>query len=289
MRSAAFPLPEEHPASEAPAPDAARTVGLTLDGREHDLLVGYTVETPIWRPSYRLVFNGDTTQVQAWGIVQNVSGEDWSDMNLSLVAGAPVSFRSELSRPVAPRCPTVTDQGAVIDAVPLSDTTLAEAPEPAPAPEATEGDSAGYGGLGLSCSGLGGGGTVEGTISLGDIGTLGHGAGTGSGQGYGAVAGRGLRGRSDRGPMVRTAPPSVSGRLSPEVIRRVVLRNLGQVQHCHEQALAQNPSAAGRVVVRFVIGGNGAVQASAVAASSYPVPSAPRRSASPTTGRRSAK
>ncbi|MDO9017714.1 MAG: AgmX/PglI C-terminal domain-containing protein [Deltaproteobacteria bacterium] len=276
VRSAAFPLPEEHPASEAPAPDAARTVRLTLDGREHDLLVGYTVETPIWRPSYRLVFNGDTTQVQAWGIVQNISGEDWSDVNLSLVAGAPVSFRSELSRPVVPRRPTVTDQGAVIDAVPLSDTTLAEAPEPEPAPGATEGDAMGYGGLGLSGSGTGGGGTGEGTIGLGDVGTMGHGAGTGTGQGYGSGAGRGLRERSSRQPTVRASPPMVSGRLSPEAIRRVVLRNLGQVQHCHEQALAQNPSAAGRVTVRFVIGGNGRVQASAVAASSYPVASAPQ-------------
>ena len=62
VRSAAFPLPEEHPASDAPPADARRTVRLSLDGREHDLRVGYTVETPIWRPSYRLVFNGDTTR-----------------------------------------------------------------------------------------------------------------------------------------------------------------------------------------------------------------------------------
>jgi hypothetical protein len=80
VRSAAFPLPEEHPASDAPPADARRTVRLALDGREHDLLVGYTVETPIWRPSYRLVFNEGAAQVQAWGIVQNVSGEDWSDV-----------------------------------------------------------------------------------------------------------------------------------------------------------------------------------------------------------------
>ena len=275
VRSAAFPLPEEHPASEAAPADAHRTVRLALDGREHDLLVGYTVETPIWRPSYRLVFNGDTTQVQAWGIVQNVSGEDWTDVHLSLVAGAPVSFRSELSRPVVPLRPTVTDQGAVIDAVPLSDTTLAQEPEvePAPAAQPAEPDAMGFGGLGANGTGMGGGGTGEGTIGLGDVGTMGHGAGTGSGQGYGSGAGRGLSGRGGAGPLVRAAPPTVSGMLSPEVIRRVVLRNLGQVTHCHEQALSANPDASGRVIIRFVIGGNGAVQSSAVAASSYPVAS----------------
>jgi len=278
VRSAAFPLPEEHPASDAPPADARRTVRLSLDGREHDLLVGYTVETPIWRPSYRLVFSEGTAQVQAWGIVQNVSGEDWSDVNLSLVAGAPVSFRSQLSRPTVPLRPTVTDQGAVIDAVPQSDTTLAQeqpgdAPAPEPSPQPSE-DASGYGGLGLRGSGVGGGGAGEGTIGLGNIGTMGRGAGTGSGQGYGSGGGRGLSERRAAGPRVRAAPPTVSGSLSPEAIRRVVLRNLGQVSHCHEQSLASNPGASGRVIVRFLIGPTGAVQGSSVAASSYPNASA---------------
>ncbi len=117
-----------------PPPDARREVSLALDGRGHDLVVGYTVETPIWRPSYRLVFNArGGAQVQAWGIVQNLSGEDWRDVRLSLVAGAPVSFRSELAQAVIPQRPVVTDRGAVIDAVPLGETTLAEAPRPTPA------------------------------------------------------------------------------------------------------------------------------------------------------------
>jgi hypothetical protein len=87
---------------------------------------------------------------------------------------------------------------------------------------------------------------------LGDFGTMGHGAG--SGLGYGAGAGRGRRGRGDHQPLVRAAPPTVAGLLAPEAIRRVVLRNLGRVNHRHEQALAQRPSTAGRVVIRCVIG-----------------------------------
>jgi len=276
VRSAAFPLPEAHPTSEPPAPDARRTVRLALDGADHDLLVGYTVETPIWRPSYRLVFNEQTTQVQAWGIVQNVSGEDWSNVHLSLVAGAPVSFRSDLARPVIPRRPTVTDQGAVIDAVPTAETTLAEDEaqnsRDTAAARIEAGDSMGFGGLGLQGTGEGGGGTGEGTIGLGSIGALGHGAGAGSGQGYGSGAGRGLRSRDGGGPTVRAAPPSVSGSLSPEAIRRVVLRNLGQVQHCYEQGLAANPSLGGRIIVRFVINGSGAVAASSVADTSVDAP-----------------
>jgi hypothetical protein len=137
----------------------------------------------------------------------------------------------------------------------------------------TIGDAFGFGGLGATGTGWGGGGTGEGTIGLGNIGTMGHGSGTGSGQGYGSGAGRGLRGRGTTGPLVRAAPPTVTGLLSPEAIRRVVLRNLGQVAHCHEQGLAQNPNLEGRVVVRFIIGGNGAVMGSSVADSSVAVPS----------------
>ena len=126
VRSAAFPMPEEQTGDAPPAPERRRNVRLALDGREHDLVVGYTVETPIWRPTYRLVFQGDHPQVQAWGIVQNLSGEDWTNVNLSLVSGSPVSFRSDLATPVIPVRPIVTDRGAVIDSVPLSDTTLAQ-------------------------------------------------------------------------------------------------------------------------------------------------------------------
>lgn len=135
------------------------------------------------------------------------------------------------------------------------------------------GDAFGYGGLGAAGTGWGGGGTGEGTIGMGGIGTMGHGSGTGSGQGYGSGAGRGLRNRGNTGPTVRASPPTVTGLLSPEAIRRVVLRNLGQVNHCYEQGLATNPNAAGRVVVRFVIGGTGSVLNSSPTENSLGVPS----------------
>jgi hypothetical protein len=53
----------------------------------------------------------------------------------------------------------------------------------------------------------------------------------------------------------------------------VVLRNLGQVNHCYEQGLAARPNLEGRVVVRFVIGAYGTVIAANVADSSLAVPS----------------
>jgi hypothetical protein len=132
VRSASFPNKLE----SSEKPDALNTVTLHLDGKAHDLTVGYVAEQPIWRPSYRLVVEHGQLSLQAWGIVQNLSGEDWNDVQLSLVAGAPIAFQSTLSKPVTPTRPVVTDSGELIAAVPQSETTLAQTPPGAPPPPA---------------------------------------------------------------------------------------------------------------------------------------------------------
>lgn len=119
------------------------------------------------------------------------------------------------------------------------------------------GESFGSGGLGVSGSGWGGGGTGEGTVGLGSIGTFGHGAGRGTGSGYGA--GTGLRSRGPSAPTVHSEAPTAMGALSTDAIRRVVLRNSGQVQHCYEVFLAGHPGVAGRMTLRFVVGLTGQV------------------------------
>jgi hypothetical protein len=120
------------------------------------------------------------------------------------------------------------------------------------------GESFGAGGLGLSGIGEGGGGRGEG-IGLGSIGTIGHGAGTGTGQGFGSGHGRLGRSHRARPPRVRMGATSVSGRLPPEVIQRIVRQNFGRFRLCYENALRSNPNLQGRVVVRFVIGRDGGV------------------------------
>jgi hypothetical protein len=52
--------------------------------------------------------------------------------------------------------------------------------------------------------------------------------------------------------------------MSPEVVRRVVLRNLGQLNFCYEQAAATNPTLVGRLSMSFSIDENGMVTESAV-------------------------
>ncbi len=125
VRAAAFPGAAQN--GSAPHANDRRTVTLSLDGHGRDIAVGYTVETPIWRPSYRLIFDPQGhAQFQLWGIVQNHSGEDWRNVRLSLVAGSPVAFRAELGSATMAARPTVTDNGEVIQAVPHADSTLAQ-------------------------------------------------------------------------------------------------------------------------------------------------------------------
>ncbi len=69
-------------------------------GPNHDLRVSYIVEMPLWKPAYRIVVGeeGDPL-LQGWAVVDNVSGEDWNNVQLSLVAGTPMSFIYDLHSP----------------------------------------------------------------------------------------------------------------------------------------------------------------------------------------------
>lgn len=148
-----FPMPPKPPKKKKKPKDDRETVRLTLDGNEHDLVIGYVAETPVWRPSYRLVIGKPgasgtepTADLQAWGIVQNQSGEDWKGVKLTLVAGAPLAFQATLDKPVIPQRPIVTDQGEVIGSLPQTETTLASmapAPPPPPPPMAYGGEDEG--------------------------------------------------------------------------------------------------------------------------------------------------
>jgi pSer/pThr/pTyr-binding forkhead associated (FHA) protein len=131
------------------------------------------------------------------------------------------------------------------------------------------GDSFGAGGLGLSGIGEGGGGRGEG-IGLGSIGTIGHGAGTGTGQGFGSGHGRLGGSHRTKPPQVRMGATSVSGRLPPEVIQRIVRQNFGRFRLCYENGLRNNPNLTGRVAVRFVIGRDGSVGSVANGGSDLP-------------------
>jgi hypothetical protein len=70
--------------------------------RTHELTVSYVVSAPMWKPTYRVVLPKDgqgDALLQGWAVIDNVSGEDWTQVSLSLTSGAPIAFRYDLHTP----------------------------------------------------------------------------------------------------------------------------------------------------------------------------------------------
>jgi pSer/pThr/pTyr-binding forkhead associated (FHA) protein len=124
-------------------------------------------------------------------------------------------------------------------------------------------------GNGLTFAGTGesGGGKYKG-IGVGDKGTLGH---LGDQEGKALSRGHIPGGHRTQGPQIRPAGDlTLSGRLPPDTIRRVVRQNHPRFRNCYEKGLMTNPSLTGRVGVRFVIGRAGRVTHAADGGSDLP-------------------
>ncbi|HWW15753.1 MAG TPA: DUF4139 domain-containing protein, partial [Candidatus Dormibacteraeota bacterium] len=94
-----------------------RRMSISASGSgERELIVSYISEVPVWKSTYRIVIpNEGKPLLQGWAIVDNTVGEDWKNVELSLVAGAPQSFVQELSQPYYTRRPVVAlPQNAMI-------------------------------------------------------------------------------------------------------------------------------------------------------------------------------
>ena len=117
-------------------------VAIRLAGEApYDVAVSYVVAAPVWKPTYRVVLpeNGKGhALLQGWAVVDNVSGEDWRDVQLSLTSGAPISFRYDLHTPREIERPDRSDIGTHKRVhVAVGETTYdQDAPDEAPAPEA---------------------------------------------------------------------------------------------------------------------------------------------------------
>src|SRR5262245_16625051 len=80
---------------------------------KRNVKVGYVIENPIWKTSYRLVLptlkkeeKQDKAEVkkeetkkpylQGWAVVENTTDEDWSSVRMALISGRPISFQMNL-------------------------------------------------------------------------------------------------------------------------------------------------------------------------------------------------
>ncbi|MGA9545622.1 MAG: DUF4139 domain-containing protein [Candidatus Sulfotelmatobacter sp.] len=115
--------------------DVRRMTISTAGEGERNLLVSYISEVPVWKSTYRIVIpNEGKPLLQGWAIVDNTVGEDWKNVELSLVAGAPQSFVQQLSQPYYARRPVVPlPQNAMITPQ-TYEATLEEATPPGSQP-----------------------------------------------------------------------------------------------------------------------------------------------------------
>jgi hypothetical protein len=86
-----------------------KTLNIALEGRNRrDVSLSYVIPSPVWKVSYRLDLNGAKPFLQGWAVIDNDGDIDWTDVEISLVTGRPVSFVQNLyppyyvNRPILP-------------------------------------------------------------------------------------------------------------------------------------------------------------------------------------------
>jgi hypothetical protein len=91
----------------------ARTFTLFAQGEgQRTVRMSYVLEAPVWKATYRILLNegasdAEPPMIQGWAVVDNTQDEDWNEVQLSLVAGLPVSFVHDLYTPRFIRRPVV--------------------------------------------------------------------------------------------------------------------------------------------------------------------------------------
>jgi hypothetical protein len=140
----------------------ARTFTFFAQGTgKRGIRLSYTLEAPVWKATYRIILGeeGQPPMVQGWAVVDNTQDEDWEAVQLSLVAGLPVSFVHDLYTPRYIRRPVVevkettgvlppeVEGGMELEALhEFTDTELSEAPRVMRKMRSAAGGRGGYAG-----------------------------------------------------------------------------------------------------------------------------------------------
>jgi hypothetical protein len=91
----------------------ARTFTFFAQGQgQRTIRLSYTLAAPVWKATYRILLGeeGKPPMIQGWAVVDNTQDEDWENVQLSLIAGLPVSFVHDLYTPRYIRRPEVKVQ-----------------------------------------------------------------------------------------------------------------------------------------------------------------------------------
>ena len=106
----------------------------SADAKARTVSASYMIPQPLWKSSYRLLFDakGEAT-LEGWAIVDNVTGDDWTNVRLAVVSGRPVSFISRLYEPFYVQRTTADVDNAYAQAPVVYEGGI-ESPKPPPPP-----------------------------------------------------------------------------------------------------------------------------------------------------------
>ena len=142
--------------------------------KKRNVKFAYVVDMPIWRMTYRLLWEKDKAYLQGWAHVDNVSGVDWTDVALELRSGKPTTFHTNVFAPsMAQRRNIGTSAYEFMDGLSVVTQWFGFPP----AARFPSGDAPRYGGGGFGGGGFGGGGLGGGGGALGGFGGGGGGFG----------------------------------------------------------------------------------------------------------------
>jgi hypothetical protein len=113
---------------------------LTFSGKgKRRVQVGYLLETPVWKTSYRMVLGAEQSHfLQGWAIVENTTDQEWKAVRLALVSGRPVSFIMDLYQPLYLPRPLIQPELYANLRPQKYEEDLSAPPPPAPAPKAAK-------------------------------------------------------------------------------------------------------------------------------------------------------
>jgi len=113
------------------APQADETEMLvTVPGKgPRDLSISYVTDSPAWKPSYRVVLGRapGKAELEAWAVVDNVSGEDWKRVTVGVGSTSALSFRYDLHSVRLVERETLGDEARTAQAPPIGGSPYAVA------------------------------------------------------------------------------------------------------------------------------------------------------------------
>ncbi len=135
------------------------------------LAASYIRQAPLWKMIYKITSSSKSVLVEMWALVHNDTGEDWRDINMTLLSGLPKSYVVSMASPryAEREALYLKNEGQMIPQLGAhtSDSLLYEWDQSGYGMIGSAvGSNFGFGGLGLRGTGRGGGGSGSRESSL---------------------------------------------------------------------------------------------------------------------------